>query len=136
MATAEKKRKPVKAHDLGGGVDRRVVRNKNMGVKGHVPTESSRQQVTMMSGLGLTQAQIGLLVGCNEETLRKHYAHELEFGVAQATVQVAKTLYEKATKDRDLGAAIFWMKARAGWREVDKQSLSANVQALNITINV
>lgn len=135
MATAEKKRRPVKTHDLAGGSDRRL-RSRNMGVKGHEPTEASRSQVTMMAGLGLTQAQIGLLVGCNEETLRKHYGHELEFGVAQATVQVAKTLYEKATKDRDLGAAIFWMKARAGWREVDKQSLNANVQALNITINV
>ena len=135
MATKAKAPLRVKASHLAGEGDRRSV-SKNMGQRGHQATEQSRQQVTMMAGLGLPQTMIALLVGCNEETLRKHYGHELEMGVAQATAAVAKTLYEKATKDRDLGAAIFWMEARAGWREVDKQSLSANVQALNITINV
>lgn len=135
MATKAKAPVRVKASHLAGEGDRRSV-SKNMGVKGHQPTEQSRQQATMMAGLGLPQTMIALLIGCNEETLRKHYASELELGVAQATAAVAKTLYEKATKDRDLGAAIFWMKARAGWREVDKQTLNANVQALNITINV
>lgn len=83
----------------------------------HVPNESTRAMVKTAAGLGLPQPMIGVLVGCSENTLRKHYPDELAMGKAQATFEVAKTLFHRATVGKDLGAAIFWLKAQAGWRE-------------------
>lgn len=83
----------------------------------HEPTAQTRLQVRRLAGLGLPQAQIALLLGISPNTLVKHYEHELRLGDAEATEKVAATLYRRATRDGDLGAAIFWLKARAGWRE-------------------
>lgn len=85
----------------------------------HQPTEVLRQQVATMAGYGLTQAQIALLIEVSEPTLRKYYERELKLGEARATLTVSQTLYRRATSGNDLGAAIFWMKARGGWRERD-----------------
>lgn len=82
----------------------------------HEPTELLRTQVATMAGYGLTQPQIALLIDVSEGTLRKYYERELKLGEARATLTVSQTLYRRATSG-DLGAAIFWMKARGGWSE-------------------
>jgi hypothetical protein len=53
------------------------------------------------------------------KTLRKHYPAELDHGHVKANVRVAESLYRKATGEgrEAVVAAIFWLKARAGWRE-------------------
>jgi hypothetical protein len=84
---------------------------------GHQPTEQSRDKARTLAGLGLPQDMIALLLGIDAKTLRKHYEAEMALGSAQATQQVATTLFTRATRDRDLSAAIFWMKVRAGWSE-------------------
>lgn len=97
----------------------------------HRPTQSSRRRVLGLARLGLPQAQIALLIGISEPTLRKHYEPELARGEAEATEMVAKTLFHRATKGNDLSAAIFWMKARAGWsekRQPDVVKHEGNVQ--------
>lgn len=74
-----------------------------------------------MTGLGLTQEQIGKILGVSEDTLQRHYADEIANGVAKANVQVAQNLFNIATS-RDSGAvaaAIFWMKTRGKWRETN-----------------
>lgn len=83
----------------------------------HQPTDRTRAQVRAFAGYGLPYRQIATLLGIGVNTLQDHYGADLEAGEAQATAQVARTLYEKATVGKDLGAAIFWMKARAGWSE-------------------
>lgn len=83
----------------------------------HVPTDTSRQVVKTAAGLGLPFEMIGVLVGCSEPTLKKYYADELKLGKATAVFEVAKTLFSRATTGKDLGAAIFYLKAQAGWRE-------------------
>ena len=35
----------------------------------------------------------------------------------EANAKVAQTLFTMATVDKNVAAAIFWMKARGGWRE-------------------
>jgi len=84
-----------------------------------VPFESTperRNQVEVLAGFGLPQHQIAVLLGCDPKTLRKHFETELAVGDAKATAKVAQTLYNKAVAG-DTASLIFWMKARAGWRE-------------------
>jgi len=84
------------------------------------PTDEQRRQAETLAGLGLTQDQIALIVGCDPKTLRKYFDHELKVGDAKATEKVAKSLFNRATsgEGRDaVSAAIFWMKARAKWSE-------------------
>jgi hypothetical protein len=88
-----------------------------MGNPAHEPTETTRNVAKTAAGYGLPQAMIATLVGVSENTLRLYYAAELAAGKAQACFSVAKTLYDRATTGKDLGAAIFFLKSQAGFRE-------------------
>ena len=72
---------------------------------------------------------------CSEidaKTLRKHFRRELDRGSIEATAKVAQTLFRMATEGGNVAAAIFWMKARAGWREKHELVLSTRpVQELS-----
>ena len=70
-----------------------------------------------MAGLGLPQDQIALLLEIDPKTLRKHFRDDLDRGMAEANVKVGQSLFNMATQGNNVAAAIFWMKARAGWRE-------------------
>ena len=80
------------------------------------PTPEQRNQVEVLSGFGVPQHQIATLLGCDPKTLRKHFEDELSQGDAKATAKIAQTLYNKAVSG-DTACLIFWLKARAGWRE-------------------
>lgn len=87
-------------------------------IKAHEPTELSRKTVEVAAGYGLPYPMIATLVGIGSETtLRRYYAEELASGKARAVFQVAKTLFDRATAGKDLGAAIFYLKSQAGFRE-------------------
>lgn len=81
----------------------------------HVPTKATRKVVQSLAGFGFTHAEIGEHVGLTEKPLRSHYRKELDRGVIVANAEVAARLF-KATRV-SVPAAIFWLKARAGWRE-------------------
>ena len=70
-----------------------------------------------MSGLGVPHEGIAVLLDIDPKTLRKHFHPELERGSVEATAKVAQSLFQMATSGKNVAAAIFWMKARAGWRE-------------------
>ncbi|MGD9507032.1 MAG: hypothetical protein AB7X49_00535 [Geminicoccaceae bacterium] len=74
-----------------------------------------------MAAYGVPETEIGAVVGIDAKTLRKHYRQELDHGHTKANVKVAEALYRKALGEgrESVTAAIFWMKARAGWREVN-----------------
>jgi len=82
----------------------------------HQPTAESIARVEKYAGLGLPHEQIALLLDIDAKTLRKHYATHLAKGSAQATADVAGALY-RAAMEGNTTAQIFWMKARASWRE-------------------
>ena len=50
-------------------------------------------------------------------TLRALFAADLARGSAEGTAKVAQSLFTAATTERNVTAMIFWMKAKAGWRE-------------------
>ncbi len=79
-----------------------------------------------MAGFGMPEAGIARMVGVDAPTLRKHYAEELEGGAFKANTKVAENLYRKATGEgrEAVTAAIFWLKARAGWKETNTHELA------------
>ncbi len=83
----------------------------------HSPTEEDRRTVKALSGYGVPQEDIAIHMDMDAKTLRKHYRRELDRGTIEANAKVAQTLFTMATVDKNVAAAIFWMKARAGWRE-------------------
>ncbi|MGE3718084.1 MAG: hypothetical protein AB7G07_06780 [Bauldia sp.] len=93
-------------------------------------------QVEAMAGFGLPEAQIAGIVGVDVDTLRRDYAEQLDQGRAKANLKVAENLYRKATGDgrEAVTAAIFWMKARAGWREVNVHEVGGSMSSDPIRI--
>jgi len=81
------------------------------------PTAEQRRTVQVLSGIGVPQEQIALIIGVDAKTLRKSCRDDLDRGMAEANVKVAQTLFSMATRGDNTAATIFWMKARAGWRE-------------------
>ena len=84
------------------------------------PTDEHRRTVRALSGYGVPQDGIATHIGIDAKTLRKHFRDELDRGSVEATAKVAQTLFHLATVDKNVAAVIFWMKARAGWRETIK----------------
>jgi hypothetical protein len=81
------------------------------------PTEEHRRTVRAMSGYDVPQDDIATMLRIDPKTLRKHFRDELERGSIEATAKVGQSLFRMATEGGSVAAAIFWMKARAGWRE-------------------
>ena len=80
-------------------------------------SEEQRRTVRAMSGFGIPQEDIATFLEIDSKTLRKHFRQELDRGSIEATTKVAQSLFRMATDGGSVAAAIFWMKARAGWRE-------------------
>jgi len=87
---------------------------KRRGNQPFVPTDKERQQVERMVGLGLTQEQIAKILNIAESTLKKYFREELDNGEAKANSAVAQNLFGIATS-----RAIFWMKTRGKWKEIN-----------------
>ena len=81
------------------------------------PTDEQRKTVRVMAGFGIPQPDIATLLEIDPKTLRLHFRRELDRGSIEATAKVAQTLFQMATSGQNTAASIFWMKARAGWRE-------------------
>lgn len=88
------------------------------------PTDEQRRTVRAMSGFGVPQPDIATHIGIDPKTLRKHFREDLDRGSIEATAKVAQSLFRMATEGNNVAAAIFWMKARAGWREKQQIELS------------
>ena len=82
----------------------------------HEPTDRQRAEVEAYAAVGVPQEDIARLIGISKPTLYDRYRDELDLGKAKANAQVAKTLFREAVNG-NMTAAIFWMKAQAGWRE-------------------
>jgi hypothetical protein len=89
------------------------------------PTDDQRRTVKALSGYGVPQDGIAIHIGVDPKTLRKHFRDELDRGSVEATAKVAQTLFHLATVEKNVASVIFWMKARAGWREKHEIELSA-----------
>lgn len=81
-----------------------------------VPTDDERRRVRLYAGLGMTQEQIGHLIGKSVDALAKRCREELDIGKAETLAKVAGTLVQKALAG-DTTSAIFYLKTQGGWKE-------------------
>ncbi len=84
-------------------------------------SDAQRAQVKVMAAFGVPQDDIAKVIGCSAPTLRKHFWAELETAAIEANSKVAQSLFRKAvegTGKEAVTACIFWLKCRAGWRDV------------------
>ena len=90
-------------------------------------SEDQRRTARAMAGLGVAWRQIAKYLRMDEAELAARLGDELEQAEMEANSKVAKALFAMATQKNNVAAAIFWMKARGGWRE--KHEIEATVQA-------
>jgi hypothetical protein len=88
------------------------------------PTDEQRRTVRAMSGFGVPRNDIATHVGVEPWTLLKHFTEGLDRGSTEATDKAAQSLFQMATQGNNVSAAIFWMKARAGWSEKNQVELT------------
>ena len=94
--------------------------------------------VRAMAGYGVPHDDIAVVVKCSPPTLRKRFRQELDVATIVANAKVAQTLYQQATTPGNIAATIFWLKARAGWREKQVVEMTgkdgAAIPALSLAI--
>lgn len=88
-------------------------------------TDEQVKMLLDMAEVGVVRQQLAKLFRCSTEWLATHYGDELDAVEVYAVSNVARTLYVRATTGRDLGAAIFYLKARGNWRENNDVSSGA-----------
>lgn len=77
-----------------------------------------RNFIEISAGSGMPPEEIALLLvpAITVERLKADYAVELEMGPAKANLEVSTGLLAAARKG-NVGAMIYWTKARMGWTE-------------------
>lgn len=90
------------------------------GAKPYQPTEADRNTVRSMAASGFKQEDICRCLGTtglSKTTMLKYFRDEIEVSAIKANAAVASVVY-KAAISGDKVAAFFWLKCRAGWKEV------------------
>jgi hypothetical protein len=90
------------------------------------PTEEQRKTVERAAGFGLPQDKICQLVvsdrtgrPIDDDTLRRHFAFELERGMAVTQYKVASSLVDNALAG-NVTAQIWYTKTQMGWKETQR----------------
>lgn len=85
----------------------------------HQPTAKERAQVKMLAAMNIGRADMAVFLGVSVGTIDKYFGNDIKMGQIEANAKVSASLYRAATdpKKPSVIAAIFWLKARAGWRE-------------------
>jgi len=98
-------------------------------------TDEHRNIVHSASGMGLPQEMICYLImdskgkPITEKTLRKHFRHELDTGIANARVKIFQTAFKVATDSKHPAFAtmnIWLQKTQCGMREGMKLELTGS----------
>ncbi len=83
------------------------------------PTDAQRAVVRALRANGVDHETIATYLGIHERTLYKYFREEMDRGIALFTAEVGLKLADKI-RAGDTTAIIFWLKARARWRTVDR----------------
>ncbi len=97
-----------------------------MGRPAWIPTPEIMEQVESYASAGLTKQQIADCLGISYETLNEKTKEYTEFsesikrGQAKGIAMVANELV-KNVKIGNVTAQIFFLKCRAGWKEIEEE---------------
>ena len=87
------------------------------------PTDRDKQLVTLHASIGIPQADIVLHIinpktgrPIDQETLTRHFGHELAIAKTQGIAFAANCLTRQMAAG-NVAAAIFWLKVQARWKE-------------------
>lgn len=105
-------------------VPKKAATKRKVGRPEHKPTDQDRASVKAMASYGVPEREICVVIGIDAKTLRKHYRDELDKAHIEANTKVAQSLYDQAVKSGNVSAAIWWTKARMGWKETARQELT------------
>ena len=101
--------------------------HKKAGMPRFEPTPEQRKTVETMAGHGIPHVDIARVIisprtgrDIDATTLRAAFRHELDVGHVKANSAVAQSLYQQAING-NVTAAIWWTKARMGWKETVQQ---------------
>ena len=95
-------------------------RPKRAGRPAHAPTDKTLTVVEALASVGTPQEYIARYIGISVPTLRKRYGDVLEKGEAKSVAFACKSLFTHMKKSAI--PAIFYLKARAGWRDSDPRT--------------
>lgn len=97
----------------------------------HVRNEATARVVSALVACGATDIDIAVHLDIRPGQLRASYAHELEHGAFPHSMQVAKAILDRA-KLGDPRFALFWAKARMGWKENDDKADAPEDESLTV----
>jgi len=97
----------------------------------HKPTDRVRALVSQMVATGLDENEIAVTLNIRPGLLRQHYGKELSFGKARIDAAVGGAIINKAVKG-DPRMAIFYAKAKMGWRDGDSKPVDVSPFNLHI----
>lgn len=86
-------------------------------------TPELREAVARLAAVGTKHDVIARIVKISVDTLTRHFATELAWGLTEANAVIAATLYDKA-KAGDATSIIWWEKTRGGHREISRHELT------------
>ena len=101
------------------------IKRETAGQPPYEPTDKDRTTIEVMVAGGIPQENIARVIGIDKKTMYKYYREELDTSADKANAAIAKTLFQQA-KDGNTSAAIWWTKARMGWK--DKTEFSGAIK--------
>jgi hypothetical protein len=103
-------------------------------VKKHKPDTYTRERVKKYVAFGASENEIAVLLDIRPGQLRTYYARELSVGALENHMKVGSAILTGALKGNDK-LAIFWAKARMGWKDGNVGPGDKEVPPLNIHIH-
>jgi hypothetical protein len=93
----------------------------------HEPTPELRQRVCDLVMSGAPIHIICEILSINDDTLRKHYDHELKTAKAVAIERIGKTVYQQAVEGDSKAQALYLKTQGASQGWIEKQVIETNI---------
>ena len=89
----------------------------------HHPNDTDRAKIEAYAALAMPEEIIAELLEIPLEEMQKHYARDLLLAPHKTNSRIAKRMLDDGLSGNTT-AQIFWLKARAGWKEQDKLTVT------------
>lgn len=83
----------------------------------HHPNDQDAEQVEHLTSMGASRTFIAKHLSISNDLLESYYPSELETGLEEANLRVARKFFEMATSGKYPLMTIQWMKMRAKWSD-------------------